>query len=276
MLWYRPATFEKGIVARGHFHCGVALLDVDGDGIKEIVAGREIEKNGKGTDQWALYWFKPGPDLDHPGIEHMIDPQTAGGPHDVITADLDGDGIPEVIANAMYCPTPGLYAYKPGSDVTQPWKKQMIQTGLPVEGTAAGDLEGKGHLDLVSGPYWFSPPAAGPFSGEAWPTHKLAPGFRDMCRVALIDMNADGRLDIVIVEDEYSDGHLSWFENRLGLDPQHPWLEHPIESGLIFPHSLQAWREGGKPDRECVCGRNEPGWLGSTLQFRRPALEVRL
>ena len=49
-----------------------------------------------------------------------------------------------------------------------------------------------------------------------------------MCRVALIDMNANGRLDIVIVEDEYSDGHFSWFENRLGLDPQHPWLEHPI------------------------------------------------
>ena len=57
LLWYRPTGFEKGLVARGHFHVGVALADIDGDGSKEIVAGREIEKDGTGTGQYAIYWF---------------------------------------------------------------------------------------------------------------------------------------------------------------------------------------------------------------------------
>jgi hypothetical protein len=258
LLWYRPTTFEKGLVARGHFHVGLALADVDGDGIQEIVAGRET---GPGTEQWAIYWFKAGKDLDHPGLEHVIDPHTSGGPHDLLFADLDGDGKLELVANAMYSSTPGLYIYKPGPDPAQPWKKQRVQAGLPVEGTAAGDLEGKGRIDLISGPYWFSPPAAGAFSGEAWRQHKFAPGFRDMCRVAVVDVNGDGRLDIVAVEDEYSDGHLSWFENRVGLDAAQPWVEHAMESKLIFPHSLRAWRDP-KTHEACVFvgEMNEGGW----------------
>lgn len=267
MLWYRPTSFEKGLVARGHFHVGVALADIDGDGIKEIVAGREIERDGKGTDQWAIYWFKPGKDLVHPGVEHVIDALTAGGPHDLLFVDLDGDGKLELIANAMYSPTPGLYAYKPGPDPAQPWKKQLIQTGLPVEGTAAGDLEGQGRTNLISGPYWFSPPAAGPFSGEAWQQHRFAAGFRDMCRAGVIDVNGDGRLDIVIVESEYPDGHLSWFENRVGLDAQHPWVEHPVDSRLNFAHSLQTWRDARAQVVNVFVGEmNEGGW-GAPYNF---------
>jgi FG-GAP-like repeat len=62
MLWYRPATFEKGLVARGHFHCGVALVDIDGDGIPEIVAGwrtpvtRDIEVS---FPMWLTASFVP-------------------------------------------------------------------------------------------------------------------------------------------------------------------------------------------------------------------------
>ena len=77
-------------------------------------------------------------------------------------------------------------------------------------------------MDLISGPYWFSPPAAGPFSGQIWQKHSLAPNFREMCRVELIDVNGDGRLDAVIAESEYRDGHFSWFENRVGSDRNIP------------------------------------------------------
>lgn len=177
LLWYRPTTFEKGLIARGHFHCGLAVADIDGDGRQEIVAGREIEKDGKGTDRWAIYWFKPGKGLDHPGVEYLIDPLTAGGPHDLLFANLDGDGKPELVANAMYSPTPGLYAYKPGPDAAQPWKKQLVQTGLPVEGTAAGDLEGKGLVNLVSGPYWFSPRPGDLFPGKPGGSTSSLPAF---------------------------------------------------------------------------------------------------
>src|SRR5580692_9341796 len=45
LLWYRPSTSERGIVARGRFNVGLALEDVDRDGHKEIIVG----KNFNGT-----------------------------------------------------------------------------------------------------------------------------------------------------------------------------------------------------------------------------------
>ncbi len=38
LLWYRPSTGEKGLVALGHFAVGVAVRDLDGDGHMEILA----------------------------------------------------------------------------------------------------------------------------------------------------------------------------------------------------------------------------------------------
>jgi hypothetical protein len=271
MLWYRPSTFEKGVVARGSFHCGVALEDIDGDGRKEIIAGRLVP--GSKPERWELDWFKPGKDLRQPFAEHVIDPD-AGGPHDVLVADLDGDGKPEVIANDTG--RSALYAYKPGADVTKPWTKQLVQTGLLAEGTSAGDLEGKGQIDIVSGPYWFSPPAAGPFSGQAWQRHTYAAGFRELCRTALIDVNGDGRLDVVAAESEYPDGRFSWFENRVGLDSQHPWVEHHLDSRLNFAHSLQAWRDAGTQAVNVFVGEmNEGGW-GQPYNFDARLLKYEL
>ena len=274
LLWYRPSTFEKGLVGRGHFHCGVALLDIDGDGRKEVIAGHSIP-----GERWVLSYYSPAKDLKQPFTEHVIDPlldPNGGGPHDVLVADIDGDGKAEVISNSMYSSTPALYIYKPGADLTKPWKKQVVQKGLGVEGTTAGDLEGKGQMDLVSGPYWFSPPAAGPFSGQIWQKHKIAPNFRDMCRVALIDVNGDGRLDAVITESEYRDGHFSWFENRVGRDANHPWVEHPIEHDLIFAHSLQAWRDPQSQAAHVFVGEmNEGGW-GQPYNFDARLLEYTL
>ncbi len=44
--------------------------------------------------------------------EHILDSETAGHPHDVVFGDVDGDGERELVANAMYCDTPGLFTYK--------------------------------------------------------------------------------------------------------------------------------------------------------------------
>jgi hypothetical protein len=138
LLWYRPSTSERGVVSRGYFNVGIALEDVDRDGHKEIIIGKNI--HGK----WALCWYKFGATLHDEWTEHILDGETAGSPHDVVLGDLDGDGELELVANAMYCDTPGLFAYKIPRDPTQPWKKQTVQSGLSAEGTATGDLDGDG------------------------------------------------------------------------------------------------------------------------------------
>jgi len=240
LLWYRPDTFERGIIARGHFQVGLVLEDLDGDGIMEVVAG---EMNmGKGI--WRISWFKPEEDLKKPWARHILDPSCKGigGAHDLLFVDLNGDGERELIANATYSKVWGLFIYKPKKDLTAPWRKHTVQTGFAEEGLTAADIDGDGRIEIVHGPDWYSPPPEGAFSGP-WKRRVFAPNFREMVRVALSDITGNGREDVVIAESEYPDGRMSWFENRLVEDPENPWIEHKMDRGLNFAHSLGAYRD---------------------------------
>ena len=103
LVWYRPATFEKGVIAYGNYHVGMALEDVDGCGLPEIFVGEENPNTGK----WMITWYKPGKDLSQPWERNIIEPAFDGGPHDIVFADLDGDGEKELVSIACYTSTPG-------------------------------------------------------------------------------------------------------------------------------------------------------------------------
>lgn len=237
LLWYRPATGARGVIATGAFGVGLALEDVDGDGRLEVVTAEETG----GPQQ--IVWFRPGTDLRGTWQRHVIDDACDGSAHDIVFADMDGDGQRELVANAAYCAHPGLFVYKPGADVTAPWVKHPVGQGAFAEGVSIGDLDGDGRLDLVHGPYVYLQPTSDPYAGP-WERTVFAPSFREMCRTALVDVTGRGRLDIIVAESEYMDGRFSWFENRLREDPQHPWWEREIDHGWVYAHSLQAWSEG--------------------------------
>ena len=273
IVWYRPSTSEKGVVALGRYGVGVALEDIDGDGRKEIVVAKGLPVAEGHPEKWIINWYKAGTRQDDLWTEYIVDDETAGHAHDMIFGDVDGDGERELIANAMYCERPGLFVYKVPADPRKPWKKQMIQSGLAAEGTAAGDLNGDGKDEIVCGPYWYSAPHAGAFSGQPWETHSVAPGFRELCRAAIIDVNGDGHLDVVLVEDEYPDGRLAWFENRLKDSPEHPWIEHSMDDSLCYSHSLRAWHDARTKKVQVLAG--EMNWGGWEYSFNWDARLLR-
>lgn len=261
IAWYRPDTCERGLIDSMHTGVGGVLEDIDGDGILEFVSGDADAVKYEDADPPArrLFSFKPGKTLDAPWTKHCIDRDMKGQAHDLIFADLDNDGENELIANAVYSDTPGLYAYKRPSDPTAPWRKFMVQAGYVEEGLAAGDLDGDGFAEIVSGADWYHIPKGGDLSGS-WERHIYAPSHREMCRVALLDVTGNGRPDIFIVDSEYMDGRLSWFENRLLEDLKHPWKEHALDDGLIYAHSLGARKTADGKAQVFCAEMGQGGW----------------
>ena len=83
----------------------VNLADMDGDGLKDIVTGKTYWSHHTQAPMWdagaVVYWFKlkRGPD----GIEWI--PYKADGDagigRQVIVADLNKDGVPEILSGGM-------------------------------------------------------------------------------------------------------------------------------------------------------------------------------
>ncbi len=233
MYWHCPKEKTKGVICeRGAFHVGLAAADLNGDGILEIYAA---EMN-RAVGIFKIVCFVVGDDINKPWKKLTIDNYCTGNPHDIVFADIDGDGVQEMIAVAAYTKTPGLFVYKLQEFPNM--SKHQIMSGHLTEGISVADLDGDGNMEIIAGADYYHMPKNGCYSGE-WVRKTYAKSFRDMCRTAAIDITGNGRCDIVIVESEYCEGKLSWFENKLS-EKENCFIEHEIDDEFVFAHSLQA------------------------------------
>ena len=113
-------------------------------------------------------------------------------------------------------------------------------------------------MEIMCGPSLFTCSGDDPFT-DAWIEAPITRDFRNMCRAAFVDISGNGRPDILMCESEYQEGKFSWFENLYRENPQAPWKEHEIDSGLTFGHSMQVQPEEGAT-RVFVAEMAEGGW----------------
>lgn len=81
----------------------IDLVDVDGDGLKDIVTGKRYWSHGRTgdpdrNDLAVLYWFKlsRGADKSVDFIPYLIDDNSGIGTQ-VVAGDINGDGLPDVV-----------------------------------------------------------------------------------------------------------------------------------------------------------------------------------
>jgi hypothetical protein len=222
VYWYKrhsPERWTRHVLGlNSPSDVGGTALDVDGDGWTDFVAGGA--------------WYRNSRSPERPFERIVFDPELSAV-HDVVTADLDGDGRMEVVTMSD---RNSLRGYKIPEDPTRPWRRTEI--GAPVHaGVAVGDIDGDGDLDIVRSTVWFEN-ARG--DGSEWVEHPLGPttppppDFRpafafNATRAAVVDMNRDGKNDIVQCDCEIPGGKIWWMENLDGKGRS--WRRHEVPNG---------------------------------------------
>jgi len=128
---YSPAGFQP--------EEGLAIGDVDGDGVNELICGTHWYKyNGKG---WDGYKFASG----------YLTCKCAVG-------DVDGDGRNEIVLSegdpVIYGKTQGgkLAWFKPKGDITEMWEEHVLEDNLlDAHSLQLGDICGNGKVDIFVG-----------------------------------------------------------------------------------------------------------------------------
>lgn len=244
-----PVKFElasSGLPIEGNWKCVPRLADVDADGNVDIVIS---EREGQGArvfrNDGRCRWTDSSDGLK------MAEPSCGGG---VAVADLNSDGKLD-LAVGDHCH--GIYIFH--GDGQNHWRELVAEQRTPkvdgvtpfpgCEDIAVGDVNGDGFDDLVVGAFdsggvqVFTGDATGAaytFAASTLPTDGWAN------RVKLVDVNGDGKLDVVAArmigaEVWLGNGRNNWTESSDGLG-------RPPIQGLYWGLDVADLNEDGRVD----------------------------
>ena len=226
-----PPDRTGRVAKRGCIHA--TLMDVDQDGDMDFIGSNRM-----------LFWLEcPKDPFKDEWICRMLSLEVNGA-HCVITADVDRDGVKDLIANSWRdkdestIPNSITWMKAPANPKDgKLWKPNIFANGdAPGRNhyMGFGDVNKDGRGDIACGA-----PAGGWFAWweqpvdptQAWKKHMLSDNDPGATNILPLDLNNDGHMDFL-----GSRGHtkgLLWFRG-----PDYEKIE--IDADLLTPHSLAA------------------------------------
>ena len=199
-----------------------------------------------------------GPAFD----QHLLSSSGNGSIH-AMTADLHGDGDPDILSGAFYSGTITWHVNQGGS-----FSSQRVATGFQgVRNVCAEDLDGDGDLDVLACAFqigavsWWENTG-----GTAWTTHTLTDSLPGANRVCAGDLDADGDLDIVAGSWNHAGtgtDRIIWYEN----EGSGGFTDHPISESRDRVSGLATADLDGDGDLDIISadfGTSRIIWLENT------------
>jgi hypothetical protein len=218
LKWYEnPSWTARTIDNRSVYSTDMELGDVDRDGDLDVIV--------PDYPAGSVLWFK-NPRIG--GGSWQGNQIGLAGAHDVQVGDQEGDGDLDVVVRGHVGDTVLFLQNTPTS-----WTRRVLPSS-PGEGLGYGDLDGDGDLDIAQNGWWLEAPA-NPATGT-WIRHDFATNWPIMVAAEVVDVDADGRNDIVLAASE-STGRLSWYRA-----PQSPrtgtWVENIVSNDVDYVHQF--------------------------------------
>lgn len=229
IFWWRneggaPLQWTKFTIAHnvGNAH-SVHAADYDGDGDFDVIVaaysglpGVRLYRNDGGN---PINWTQSG---IAPSFYNV---------HEVTTADLNGDGHPDVLGASSDM---NAIAWWSNSGTESPsWTQQIIGNSVPLAKSAQpGDLDGDDDLDVIGAAIisndlmWWRNDGGDPI---AWTRFFIDANFIGAHRVQACDLDSDGDLDVLGAG--YLGHEVSWWRND-GGDPIQ-WRKFRIRTGFL-------------------------------------------
>jgi hypothetical protein len=234
---------------------GGSAIDVDGDGWVDHVSG-------------GAWYRNPRNPRERP-FERFVFDKDLTAVHDLVAADVDGDGRLDVVTMSDRNNT--RWYSIPRDDPTRPWVRHDIGPGVHA-GLAVGDIDGDGDLDVARSNLWFENVDG---KGTKWAEHPIPFGNANQpyplaTRCVIADIDRDGHRDLVMTENEIRAGHIAWLRNADGKGLK--WERHDLVAGDKAArgayHSLAVADFDGDGDidiftveMEHISGDRQPRWF---------------
>jgi hypothetical protein len=225
LFWYENPGWKRHDMADvEQLDVALATGDITGDGRPNVVAGQGINFND-------LYWFESPEDPRDEWTKFLVTDDFEKY-HDVVVADVDGDGEVEVVATSQKSEVVFYYDV-PEDPRREPWPashRHVVADDIHVEGLQVTDLNGDGDPELLAGPNVFRR------VDGTWERERIAEGW-EWTRTAVADVDGDGEAEVVLAEGDRPEadgrpGRVGWF------DPP-DWTPTVLANDLFCPHSLQ-------------------------------------
>lgn len=198
----------------------IAVADFNQDGKPDLLGTARVGNQ-------VVWYENAGTPKAERWKKHVIDPETVAPAHGhPVDIDADGD-LDVVMAFGIAAPvgndSPDSHQVAWYENLGTPgagakWKKHPIAASFPQGFEAvAGDLDGDGDLDVVASGWsphgrvaWFE--NTGDAKGE-WKRHMIKERWSNPATVIVVDLDQDGRLDIVACAERGAN-EIRWWRNH--------------------------------------------------------------